>query len=270
MCEAFDAPPWTLDLLTILLGLILGSFVNVCIYRLPRELSVVRPRSSCPSCNRNIAWFDNIPLVSYLLLRGRCRHCDARIPVRYPLIEAATGLTSWLVFHRYGLGPAYFVYFLYSAALLTVSVIDLEHRIIPDEISLPGIAIGLVLAALTPVLPLLDEIGFLDAVIGLLLGGGSLLLVGLAYEAVRKQEGIGGGDIKLLAMIGVFTGWKGVLFTVFGGSLFASIVGITVMIARRQNGQVPIPFGPFLSGASFLYVLVGDRVLQAYWGMLQP
>ena len=270
MIELLDVRPWMLELLTILWGLILGSFLNVCVYRLPRELSVVRPRSSCPTCSRPIAWFDNIPLVSYLLLRGRCRHCDAPIPVRYPLIEAATGLISWLVFLRFGLGPSYFVYFLYGAALLTVSVIDLEHRIIPDEISLPGIGIGLVLAGLTHFIPFLDGVTFLDAVIGLLAGGGSLLLVGLAYEAVRKQEGIGGGDIKLLAMIGVFTGWKGVLFTVFAGSLFASIVGIAVMIARRQNGQVPIPFGPFLSGASFLYVLVGDRLLQAYWGMLQP
>jgi leader peptidase (prepilin peptidase)/N-methyltransferase len=184
------------------------------------------------------------------------------------LIEAATGLISWLLLHRFGLGPTYFLYFFYSASLLTVSVIDLEHRIIPDEISLSGIVIGLVLAALTSVVNFLDGISFLDAVIGLLLGGGSLLLLGMAYEAVRKQEGIGGGDIKLLAMIGAFTGWKGVLFTVFGGSLFASAVGITLMVVRRTNGQVPIPFGPFLSGASFVYVLAGDRLLQAYWGML--
>jgi leader peptidase (prepilin peptidase) / N-methyltransferase len=145
-----------------------------------------------------------------------------------------------------------------------VSVIDLEHRLIPDEISLSGIVVGMVLAASTPLIP------FLDAFLGLLLGGGSLLLVGIAYEAVRKQEGIGGGDIKLLAMIGAFTGWKGVLFTVFGGSLLASAVGITLMVVRRTNGRVPIPFGPFLSGASFLYILVGDHLVQAYWGMIQP
>ena len=144
-----------------------------------------------------------------------------------------------------------------------MSVIDLDHRIIPDQISLSGIVIGLLLAAFTPVMP------FLDSLAGFALGGGSLLLVGMAYEAVRKQEGIGGGDIKLLAMIGAFTGWKGVLFTIFGGSLIASIVGITLMIVRRTNGQVPIPFGPFLSGASFLYILVGDRLIQAYWAMLQ-
>jgi leader peptidase (prepilin peptidase)/N-methyltransferase len=141
-------------------------------------------------------------------------------------------------------------------------MIDLDHRIIPDQISLSGIVIGLLLGALTPVIP------FLDSLIGLALGGGSLLLVGMAYEAVRKQEGIGGGDIKLLAMIGAFTGWKGVLFTIFAGSLIASIVGIAVMIVRKADSQVPIPFGPFLSGASFVYVLVGDRLIRAYWALL--
>jgi leader peptidase (prepilin peptidase)/N-methyltransferase len=260
--EALEVVPWTVDVLTVLWGLILGSFLNVCIYRLPRDLSIVRPRSSCPACNRTIAWFDNIPVLSYVLLRAKCRHCGTGISIRYPVIEAATGLISWLVFWRFGLGLAYVVYFLYAASLLVASVIDLDHRIIPDRISLPGIPIGLLLAALTPLLT------FLDALMGLLIGGGSLLVVGMAYEAVRKQEGIGGGDIKLLAMIGAFTGWKGVLFTIFGGSLIASLVGITLMIVRRENGQVPIPFGPFLSGASFLYLLVGDRLIQAYWTVL--
>ena len=262
MIEFLEAVPWMLDLLTVLLGLIIGSFLNVCIYRLPKEMSIVRPRSSCPSCNRTIAWYDNIPVLSYLFLQGKCRHCGTGISFRYPLIEGITGLISWLVFYRFGLGLAYFVYFFYAASLLVVSVIDLDHRIIPDQISLSGIVIGLLLAALTPLLP------FLDSLAGFALGGGSLLLVGMAYEAVRKQEGIGGGDIKLLAMIGAFTGWKGVLFTIFGGSLIASIVGITLMIVRRQNGQVPIPFGPFLSAASFLFLLVGERLIQAYWALL--
>ena len=261
MIELLFNHPWILHLLAVLLGLILGSFLNVCIYRLPREMSIVRPRSCCPSCNRMIAWFDNIPLLSYLLLRGKCRHCGTAIPIRYPLIEAITGLISWLVFYRFGLSLDYFVYFLYAASLLTVSVIDLEHRIIPDQISLSGIVIGLLLAAFTPVIP------FLDSLAGFALGGGSLLLVGMAYEAVRKQEGIGGGDIKLLAMIGAFTGWQGVLFTIFGGSMIASIVGITLMIVRRENGQVPIPFGPFLSGASFLFILVGPWLIEKYWSM---
>ena len=268
--EFLHAIPWVPDLIAVLFGLILGSFLNVCIYRLPRGLSIVRPRSRCPSCDRTIAWYDNIPVAGYLLLRGRCRHCRTPIALRYPLVEAAAGLVSWLLFHRFGLGPAYFVYFLYAASLLAVSVIDLEHRIIPDEVSLSGIVIGLVLAAFASMTTFTFLTTFFEALIGVLVGGGSLLLVGMAYEAIRRQEGIGGGDIKLLAMIGAFTGWKGVLFTVFGASLIASVVGITVMVARRANGQVPIPFGPFLSGASFIYLLTGDRLLTAYWGMLHP
>jgi len=259
LLETFLPSHPILDAIAVLLGLVVGSFLNVCIYRLPRDLSIVRPRSRCPSCEGTIRWYDNLPVLSYLLLRGRCRHCGASIPVRYPAVECATALVSWVCFRRFGPGWEYLLYFVYAAALLTVSVIDLDHRIIPDEISLPGIAAGLLLAALTPFNSLLD------ALIGALLGGGFLVVVGLAYEAFRKQEGIGGGDIKLLAMIGAFTGWKGALFAIFGGSLIASILGVGLMIVRRADGKLPIPFGPFLSGASFLHILVGNQLVQAYW-----
>lgn len=262
MAAIAETTPWLLDLMAVLLGLMIGSFLNVCIHRLPAGQSVVRPRSRCPACEKTIAWYDNLPILSYLLLLGRCRHCHARISARYPLIEALTALVSWLVFRAFGPSFEYLVYFAYAASLLTVSVIDLDHRIIPDVISLPGIAIGLLLAALTPL------ITFLDAFVGALLGGGFLLVVGLAYEAARKQEGIGGGDIKLLAMMGAFTGWKGALFTIFGGSLIASVLGISIMIVRRTNGQVPIPFGPFLAGASFVYLLWGPALIDAYLGLL--
>lgn len=251
------------ELLVILFGLIIGSFLNVCIYRLPLEQSVVRPRSRCPGCEKPIAWYDNLPIASYLLLRGKCRNCGARIPIRYPIIEVTTALVSWLVFFKFGFHWLYLVYFAYAAALLTLSVIDLDHRIIPDEISLSGIVIGLLLAAVTPLRP------FLDSLVGALLGGGFLLVVGLLYEAARKQEGIGGGDIKLMAMVGAFTGWKGALFTIFGGSVVASFVGIALMIRRREGTQIPIPFGPFLSFASFLYVLCGDPLIRAYLRMLR-
>ncbi len=264
MLTYFQTVPWLFDIYAIIFGLLLGSFLNVCIYRLPRDLSVIKPRSRCPECEVTISWFDNIPLLSYLFLRGQCRNCQASIPIRYPFIEALTGLISWILLHRFGPTWLYLVYFPYSAALLTLSVIDLDHRIIPNEISLTGIPIGLLLAALTPLLT------FKDSLIGLLLGGGSLLTVGLLYEAVRKQEGIGGGDIKLMAMIGALTGWKGALFTIFGGSLIASAVGIALMIIRRTNSQIPIPFGPFLSGASFIYILCGDQLILAYLNLLRP
>lgn len=258
MIELLVDRPWTLDILAVLLGLILGSFLNVCIYRLPRELSVVRPRSCCPSCNRMIAWFDNLPLLSYLLLRGKCRHCGTGIPIRYPLVEGFTGLISWLLFCRFGLGVAYPVYFLYAASLLVVSVIDLDHRIIPDQISLSGIVIGLLLAAFTPVMP------FLDSLAGFALGGGSLLLVGMAYEAVRKQEGIGGGDIKLLAMIGAFFGWPGVLFTIFTASLTGTLAGMAVILRQRADMKLAVPFGPFLAIGAIGYVFIGPETLAWY------
>lgn len=250
--------------LAALMGLLVGSFLNVCIHRVPREESIVTPRSRCPACGAGIAWYDNIPVASFLLLRGRCRACRARIPVRYPAVELLTAAVSWLVFYRVGVSWLYAVWFPYAAALLTLSVIDLDHRVIPDGISLSGIVAGLLLSLFTPLQP------FLDSLIGLLVGGGFLLGVGMAYEAARKQEGIGGGDIKLMAMVGAFTGWQGALFTLFGGSLVASILGVSVMIVRRSGAQLAIPFGPFLSVASFCYVLFGDRLIHLYLGALSP
>ncbi len=249
-----------LDAAAVVLGLIVGSFLNVCIYRLPRDLSVVSPRSRCPACGQTIRWYDNIPVVSYLLLRGRCRSCGASISLRYPAVECATAVLCWLCLRRFGPTWEFGVAVVYGAALFAVSVIDLDHRIIPDEISLPGIVCGLLLAALTPYR------AFLDSLLGCLVGGGFLFLVGLGYEALRKQEGIGGGDIKLLAMMGAFTGWKGALFTIFAGSLIASAVGIILMVVRRADGRLPIPFGPFLSAASFLYLMAGKEIILAYWG----
>ncbi len=262
--EFISIPSPVAEIAVLLFGLLLGSFLNVCIYRLPKETSIVKPRSQCPHCGTLIAWYDNIPVLSYVLLRAKCRNCGAGISARYPVIEALTAFVSWVVFWKFGLGWMYLVFFFYAASLLTLSVIDLDHRIIPDEISLSGIVIGLLLSALTPLQP------FLQSLFGAILGGGFLLVVGFFYEAVRKQEGIGGGDIKLMAMVGAFTGWKGALFTIFGGSLVASFVGIALMIRRRADSQVPIPFGPFLSLASFLYILFGTDLIQAYLRLLTP
>ena len=250
--------------IAVLLGLIVGSFLNVCIYRLPNEQSIVTPRSRCPACQAGIAWYDNIPVLSYLLLRGRCRACGASISLRYPAVEVLTALVSWLIFYRYGVTWLYAVWFVYAASLFTLSVIDLDHRIIPDGISLSGIVIGLLLSLFTPLQP------FLDSLFGVLVGGGFLLVVGMVYEAARKQEGIGGGDIKLMAMVGAFTGWKGALFTIFGGSLVASLFGVSMMVIRRSGSQLAIPFGPFLSVASFAYILYGEWLIRMYMGTLHP
>lgn len=262
--ESVAGLPILFNGVAVLLGLLVGSFLNVCIHRVPREESIVAPRSRCPACGAGIAWYDNIPLLSYAALRGRCRACGASISARYPAVEALTGLASWLVFQRYGVSWLYGVWFGYAAALITLSLIDLDHRIIPDGISLSGIVIGVLLSLFTPLQP------FLDSLFGLLLGGGFLLVVGMVYEAARKQEGIGGGDIKLMAMVGAFTGWQGALFTIFGGSLVASLFGISVMIVRRTGAQLAIPFGPFLSVASFCYVLFGDTLIRLYGSTLHP
>ena len=252
------------EIVILLLGLIVGSFLNVCIYRLPRGLSVVRPRSHCPSCKALVQWFDNVPIVSYLFLKGRCRYCSATISFRYPLIELLSAVLSWLVYRRFGIGVGYLFYFPFAASLLTVSAIDLDHGIIPDEISIPGIAIGLIFAGFWPYLSLWDSL------VGILAGGGFLYLVGFFYGAATKREGIGGGDIKLMAMIGAFLGWKGSLFTIFAGSLIASLTGVSIMILRKADGKMPIPFGPFLSGAALLYLLAGDRIIWWYFSLLQP
>ncbi len=251
-----------LDLFAIVLGLIIGSFLNVCIWRLPRNLSIVRPRSLCPSCHQPIPWYENVPILSYILLRGRCRRCGSAISIRYPIVEILTAVLSWLVWRKYGLSAGYPLYFAFAASLLMVSVIDLDHRIIPDVVSIPGTVVGLMCAAFFPYLSLLDSL------IGILVGGGSLYVVAFLYAAATHREGLGGGDIKLMAMVGAFLGWRGALFAIFFGSLVGSVVGVIAMIARRADGKMPIPFGPFLSGAALLYLLSGEKIIDAYWSFL--
>ena len=265
------ASPVTLDLFAIVLGLVIGSFLNVCIWRLPRDLSIVAPRSFCPSCERPIPWHENIPVLSYLLLRGKCRACGAPISLRYPLVEIGTAALSWLVWRKYGASAGYPLYFAFAASLLLVSAIDLEHRIIPDVVSIPGAVIGLLYAGLSHFLHfahLPSYVSFADSAIGVLAGGGSLYLVAFLYGAATGREGLGGGDIKLMAMVGAFLGWKGALFSIFVGSLLGSVVGVAVMIVKKADGKLPIPFGPFLSGAALLYLAAGDRMIDTYWTLL--
>ncbi len=238
-------------------GTLIGSFLNVCIYRVPRRLSIVAPRSYCPHCRHGIPWYDNVPLVSYLLLGGRCRSCRARISPVYPLVEAVTGLLSLALFLRFDVSPAYWVYFALSAALVAVTFIDLKHMIVPDIISLPGIVAGL-LWGLRAGLP-----GLLESLGGAVAGGGGLLLVAEAYRALRKREGLGGGDIKLLAMIGAFFGWKGVLFSLLVGSLTGSVVGIAIVIIEKKNMKYALPFGPFLSLGALAFLFWGADILGA-------
>jgi leader peptidase (prepilin peptidase) / N-methyltransferase len=252
-------------LLFFVLGAIFGSFLNVCIYRLPREKSIVTPGSSCPHCEKPIAFYDNIPLFSYLILRGKCRQCGDKISVRYAAVELLTGVLYVLLFSVYGLSLELAVALLFVTTLVVVSFIDLDFRIIPDVLSLGGLLAGAGFSFFRgPVF------SYVDAFWGVLLGGGTLWAIAFTYELLRKREGMGGGDIKLLAMIGSFCGIKGVLFSLISGSLVGSLVGIPLMIAKRADTKYALPFGPFLSFGAVLYVLTGDRLIYAFINAISP
>lgn len=244
--------------LAFVFGAVVGSFLNVCIHRLPLGQSIVRPRSHCPACRRAIAPYDNIPLISYLLLRGRCRHCKTAISPVYPAVELLTAVLSLVLFRKYGLSLPWLAAFTFSAALVVVTFIDLEHQIIPDVISLPGIplfaAAGMGIMGLS----------VWDSLLGILLGGGVLWVVAAGYEFLKKQEGMGGGDIKLLAMIGGFLGWKSLLFVILASSLLGAVVGISVILYKKGDLKYAIPFGPFLSAAAVLYLFYGEAFMRVF------
>jgi leader peptidase (prepilin peptidase)/N-methyltransferase len=241
-------------------GSIIGSFLNVCIVRLPEGNSVVHPPSHCPECRSPIAWYDNVPILSYLLLGGRCRACRTRISPVYPTVELLTGALAVALWLRLGPSAAFAGYFAFAAALVTITFIDLDHRIIPDVISLPGILVGLAISFVSPL------VTPQDALIGVVAGGGSLLAVASAYQWIRGQEGMGGGDIKLLAMIGAFLGWQSVFVTLLVASLVGSIIGIALMIYQRADAKLAIPFGPFLACGALVHLFFGDRILAFYFG----
>lgn len=241
-----------------MIGASIGSFLNVCIARIPEKKSIVSPPSSCPKCGQGIKFYDNIPLLSYILLRGRCRQCKTSISMRYPLVELLTAILSVLLMMRFGPSISYLIYFCLVSALLTITFIDLDHRIIPDVISLPFIPLGFLASFL------LIQVTWLDSLLGILVGGGSLLLVAVIYEKLTGHEGMGGGDIKLLAMLGAFLGWEGVLFTIMASSLLGTIIGGGGMLISGKGRRFAIPFGPFLSLGAVLYMLWGNLLIGWY------
>lgn len=237
-----------------ILGLIFGSFFNVCIYRLPLELSVAKGRSFCPSCQGLIPWFANIPVASYLALRGKCRTCEAKISLQYPLVELTTGLLFVLLWRFFGPSWHFISYVTFCSALLVITIIDLHHRIIPDEISLSGIVVGFLFVFPT------GDISWSDSLLGILLGGGVFLLIAWTYEKMTKQEGLGGGDIKLLAMIGAWLGYQSLLTVILVSSCVGSVVGILTMLIQKKDMKTAIPFGPFLALGALVYLFLGDIV----------
>ncbi len=252
-----------LFLMVFIFGAVVGSFLNVCIYRLPKNESIAWPGSHCAVCSKPVLWHDNIPILSYFILKGRCRQCKAPFSFQYPAVEFLTACIFLLFFMTFGMTPKGFVYLYLCLALVVESAIDFRHQIIPDAITLSGMVLGLALSVVFPELQNASSAGagFLYSLAGLLAGGGFLYVSATMAEWVLKKEAMGGGDVKLLAMIGAFLGWPGVLWTVFVSSVLGSIVGLYL---RLKNGQVYIPFGPYLAMAAVLYLFFGKQVISLY------
>ncbi len=244
-----------------IIGLVIGSFSNVCIYRLPRNESVIFPASHCPSCNQSIKWYDNIPLLSYLILKGKCRFCQNKISAQYPLVEFLTGYIYLVLFLLYGLQLKTFVYMLFCSALIIITFIDLKEQIIPDVISLPFTALGFLLSFF------LKSISPIDSLLGILAGGGSLLLIAVAGSYLFKKEAMGGGDIKLAAMVGAFLGWQLTLLSLFLGFFFGAISGLIILIKNKGKGEQDdaVPFGPFIALGAVIALFFGQAILKWYF-----
>ena len=252
-----------IEIFIFTIGLCVGSFLNVCIYRLPNSKSIVHPGSTCPQCATAIRFYDNIPVLSYLWLKGHCRYCGAAIPLRYPIVELIGGLFALGTYLKFGLTIEMPIYYIFIAALLVVTFIDIDHRIIPDVITLPGIPLFFAASFALP------QITYTQSLAGIVLGGGSLFLVAWIYNLITKREGMGGGDIKLLAMIGAVIGWQGVLFTIFASSLIGTLAGLVVMVQSRQGMKLAVPFGPFLAIGSIIYLFFGTRLITLYINLLR-
>lgn len=249
--------------LSVVMGLIVGSFLNVCIHRLPRDESVVAPPSRCPACGALIRWFDNIPLLSFLFLGGRCRACRGRIAWRYPLVEALTGSLFLLTVSRFGIAARTIFVLIFICGLIVATFIDLDHEIIPHAITLPGIPLGLVGSLIT------RDPSPRDAAAGALIGAGLVYLVAVYAEVAFKKESMGGGDVNLLAMIGAFLGWRQALLSFFSAVVTGACVSVALIATRVLSRKDRIPFGPFLSLGAIVALFWGHVVVDWYWGLFR-
>ena len=258
-----DSTPYpVLQIMVFAVGCCLGSFYNVVVHRLPSGSSIVRPGSHCPQCKHPIAFYDNMPLLSYLILLGKCRYCRAPISIRYPIIEALTGLLTLFLFRHYGFHAQFFIELLFVSLLVVITFIDLDTYLIPDVLSLSGVAAGFALSFLS------IRLTWWDSLLGILLGGGFFYLIAVGYQYIRHQDGLGGGDIKLLGMIGGFVGWPGVVFTVLAASVVGTAVGLVVMWRTRKGLTTMLPFGPFLSAGAVAYIFWGTEFYRWYLGVV--
>ena len=251
--------------LIFIFGAVFGSFINVCIYRIPLGRSIIQPPSHCPFCGRRVRWFDNVPILSYAILMGKCRDCGRRIPLRYLFVELLSALSGVVLTRFFLIGPVFFLYWIFILALIAVSFIDLETQEIPDVITLPGILAGII------VVTLLKAIGngtYIDAFrhsfLGILAGGGVMFLMGFFGEMIFKKEALGGGDVKLMAMVGAFLGWKMVILTFFTAPFFGAGVGIFMRLKFKSE---VIPYGPYLAIASIISLLWGEGIISYFFPM---
>lgn len=265
-------------------GLVVGSFLNVCIARLPRHESIVTPPSHCPRCGSGIRFYDNIPLISFLLLRGKCRNCGEPISWRYPFVELMNALLYVGIVNEFRLTGEAALIMALGSSLIVITFIDLDHLIIPDVITLPGMLIGLSLAPFF-MYSLADTIPFglerflpgtgpylpalTNSLLGLFLGAGPLLAIGWIWEKLRHVEAMGGGDVKLMGMVGSFLGWKGALLTIMLGALAGSLVGILLIVLKRHQIEKYIPFGPFLAAGALTSAFYGPDIISWYMGLIR-
>lgn len=288
-----------LTAITIILGLVIGSFLSVCIYRIPlnrteryddegnplpeanaasadivanpekKPISIAYPpRSFCPHCNAQLMWWHNIPVVSWAILRGRCAFCKAKISARYPCVEIMSAAAAYGAYAIYGATPTAALVYVFAAALIVISFIDYDHYIIPNVISLPGTVIGLCIALLNHLYPIFTfpvVATIWDGLFGILAGAGFLLFISEVYLRLRKKEGLGMGDVKLLAMVGAIFGPHAAIYTIFIGSLLGSVIGIALIVILRRRMSHPLPFGPYLATATLLY-LYGQHDLMITLG----
>lgn len=256
---ATDAPGLPIEFIALLFGLCIGSFLNVVIYRLPLGQSLVSPGSRCPKCGYELRWYDNVPVLSWAFLFGKCRQCRTPISAQYPIVELVTALLFVLVAWLTPVGPLLISRLILVAILVALFGIDLEHQILPNSITLPGILVGLMFSTIAPP-------GWKDALLGALLGAAVLYGIAAAYYAVRREEGMGMGDVKMLAMVGAFLGWKAVLVTLVLSSFSGAVIGVALIAVQRGGMKLALPFGTFLAVGALAAMLVGDPLITWYAG----
>jgi leader peptidase (prepilin peptidase) / N-methyltransferase len=265
-------------IIVFIFGSVVGSFLNVCIHRMPLSESIVWPRSHCPRCQKRISGYDNIPFLSYLILGGKCRHCKQKISLQYPLVELLTALTFVAFYIHFGLSYNFIVFTLFACGLIIATFVDIKHRIIPDEISVGGVILGFILSTVKGfnLHPLaLNPKPMLNSLLGIIVGGGIIYLTGFIFDLVYfkllkkgpiqgETESMGGGDIKLLAAIGAFLGWKMALLTFFLAPFFGAIAGLINLITKKDH---TIPYGPFLSMAALISLFWADKIVHILIGL---